>query len=64
MAKKTPSHRIFQVEERKDRKPFWREIGVAWENADGSYNIDLAVIPLVGQHTVQMRPFDENRQED
>lgn len=56
-----PSHRLFQIEDRgESRKPYWREVGVAWTNKDGSLNLDFAVLPLIGSHTVQARVYDEN----
>lgn len=54
-----PTHRIFQVEEREGKKAFWREVGVGWENADGSVNLKFAVTPHFDQHTVQLRPYDD-----
>lgn len=66
MANKTPSHRIYQVESRgQNKKSFWREVGVAWENNDGSLNLDFQVIPMPGAgHTVQLRPFSEPKQQN
>ena len=54
-----PAYRLFQIEPRSEGKHFWREVGVAWQNADGSLNLDFAVIPLIGTHSVQARPFVE-----
>lgn len=56
-----PSHRIFQVEDRGEgKKTYWREVGVAFTNKDGSQNLSFAVTPMFGKHTIQMRPYDEN----
>ena len=58
-----PAFRLFQIEPRGQDKHFWREVGVAWQNADGSLNLDFAVIPLIGTHSVQARPFVEQAEE-
>ncbi len=58
-----PAYRLFQIEPRGQDKHFWREVGVAWQNADGSLNLDFAVIPLIGTHSVQARPFVEHADE-
>ena len=61
---KRPSHKIFQVEDRGEgRKAYWREVGVAWTNTDGSQNLDFAVMPLLGEHTIQLRVYEEKREE-
>ena len=58
-----PAYRLFQIEPRgpqgDQQKHFWREVGVAWQNADRSLNLDFAVIPLIGTHSVQARPYVE-----
>lgn len=55
-----PSHRIYQIEDRGEgNKAFWREVGVAWKNADDSLNLKFAVTPHFEQHTVQIRPYDD-----
>lgn len=60
-----PAYRIYQIEEpskkRKEAgaKNRWREIGALWANKDGSLQIDLAVVPLVGIHDIQARPYEE-----
>ncbi len=59
-----PTHRILQVEDRGEgKKPYWREVGVAFTNGDGSQNLLFAVIPMIGKHTIQLRPITE-RDED
>jgi hypothetical protein len=55
--KKTMKH-LWMVEDvpaRADReaKSFWTKIGVAFENRDGSYSLNLAAIPVSGR--LQMR---------
>lgn len=36
-----------------DKKSFWTKVGVAFENKDGSYSINLSAIPVNGR--LQMR---------
>lgn len=61
---KRPTHKIFQVEDRGvGRKVFWRDVGVAWTNTEQSLNLDFAVILLIGDHTIQLRPYEEKREE-
>lgn len=58
---KRPSHRIYQIEDRGEgRKAFWREVGVAWENSDGSLNLKFAVLPL---GDVQVRRYEDKKDE-
>lgn len=56
-----PSHRIYQIEDRgENAKPFWREVGVAWTNPkDGSLNLKFAVTPHFGEHTIQVRAYED-----
>ena len=56
-SKKTMKH-LWMVEDvpaRGDReaKSFWTKIGVAFENRDGSFSLNLAAIPVNGR--LQMR---------
>lgn len=62
---KKPTHRILQIEDRGEgKKPYWREVGVAFTNGDGSQNLVFAVIPMIGQHTIQLRKIEETQEED
>jgi len=66
MAKRTPAFRIFAIRERgtgDDKKNFWVEIGAAWENKDGSYNLDYFLFPTDPNTTIQLRPYDDNENE-
>ena len=57
-----PAFKLFQIEERGEgSKAYWREVGVAWANKDSSLNLDFAVIPLIGTHTIQARPYVEKK---
>lgn len=41
------------TDERGKNRSFWTKIGVAFENRDGSWSLELAAIPVSGR--VQMR---------
>jgi len=59
-AKKTPAFRIFQISPRGDNsRAFWREIGVAWENSDGSFNLRFEAVPTDWSNTLQLRAYEE-----
>jgi len=59
-AKKTPAFRIFQISPRGDNsRAFWREIGVAWPNSDGSYNLRFEAVPTDWSNTLQLRAYEE-----
>ena len=59
-AKKTPAFRVFQISPRGDNnRPYWREIGVAWPNSDGSFNLRLEAVPTDWSHTLQLRAYAE-----
>lgn len=55
-----PTHRILQIESRgEEAKPYWREVGVAFENKDGSLNLVFSVVPMFDKHTVQLRKIED-----
>lgn len=55
-----PTHTIYQIEDRGEgNKPFWREVGVAWTNTDGSLNLKFAVTPHFEDNTIQVRANSE-----
>jgi hypothetical protein len=58
---RAPTHTLFHIEERKDAKPFWTEIGaVGWENSDGSINIRTKTgVLLLPGHDYQLRARKE-----
>jgi len=59
-AKKTPAFRIFQISPRGDSsRAYWREIGVAWENSDGSFNLRFEAVPTDWNNTLQLRVYEE-----
>jgi len=56
-AGKRPYKLLWMVEDRRvadgSSKGFWTKVGVAFENRDGSYTLELAAIPVNGR--LQMR---------
>jgi len=63
---KRPYKHIWMVEDREggeegDKKSFWTKIGVAFENRDGSWSLDLAAFPVSGR--LQLRDPAVGRQE-
>jgi len=54
---------VFTIIERENAKPFWRPIGSAFQNRDGSLNIYLDALPVNGRLNVRRRDQggDENR---
>lgn len=59
-SKKTPAFRIFQISPRGDNsRAYWREIGVAWENSDGSFNLRFEAVPTDWSNTLQLRAYEE-----
>jgi len=59
-AKKTPAFRVFQISPRGDnRRAYWREIGLAWANSDGSFNLRLEAIPTDWSNTLHLRAYDQ-----
>ena len=49
---------LWMVEDKFDgdgqkKRSFWTKIGIAFENRDGSYSLDLAAVPVNGK--LQMR---------
>ena len=58
--KKTPAFRIFQISPRGDNsRAYWRDIGVAWENNDGSFNLRFEAVPTDWSNTLQLRAYEE-----
>lgn len=52
---------VWLVEDRKEGKSIWTRVGVAFENADGSWNIRLSALP-VGSGRLNMRdPLERDR---
>ena len=59
-AKNIPAFRIFQISPRGDNsRAYWREIGVAWENSDGSFNLRFEAVPTDWSNTLQLRAYEE-----
>lgn len=59
--KKAPAFRVFQISPRGDNnRAYWREIGLAWPNSDGSYNLRLEAVPTDWSQTLQLRPYEHS----
>ena len=65
--KKRAYRNMWMVEERASAdggagKTYWTKVGVAFENRDGSWSVELAAVPVNGR--LQMRdPVDRTLQE-
>jgi hypothetical protein len=46
---------------RPEKKSYWTKIGVAFENRDGSFSLELSAIPVTGR--MQMREPADRRDE-
>jgi len=44
-----PSLIAWQVRDGKDDESYWDRVGVAWQNRDGGYTVQLHSIPLSGR---------------
>ena len=55
-----PTHRVFVVMKRPDRKAFWSEIGAGWQHASGKgLSIKLTSAPLNGELVLLEANSDE-----
>lgn len=53
-------YQAYVIAEGKDDKKYWREIGVAFENQDGSINVKLDAFPVNGEMQLRVpRPREE-----
>lgn len=61
MSNNRPSHKIVMASPRgEDKKAYWREIGVAFTNRDGSLNLRFEAVPTdFNVATIQLRDIDE-----
>lgn len=39
--------KVYAIEDNGGDRKYWREIGCAWKNKDGSYNLKLYMMPLL-----------------
>jgi hypothetical protein len=39
--------KVYAIEDNGADKKYWREVGVAWRNADNSINVKLYMLPLL-----------------
>lgn len=62
---KMPSHRIYAVAQRGEKKPEWREIGAAWAHKDGKgFSLKLDMLPLNGGDIVLREASEKAPQAD
>ena len=62
----TPALRAFSVIVREGKQPFWQQLGAAFENSDGGYNVILQALPLPGPDgmvKIVLRPPKDERKE-
>lgn len=62
MTQKTTLSVYTIVEGKKDQKDYWLRVGSAWENSDGSINIDLKALPVNGRLQVRQPKEDEKEE--
>lgn len=41
-----------------NKRSYWTQIGIAFENRDGSYNLRFDFLPTSTDTTIQLRDFD------
>lgn len=59
-AKKNLALHIFQISPGgENSRAYWREIGVAWESSDGSFNLRFETVPTNWSNTLQLRAYEE-----
>jgi len=46
---KKPDLIVYSVVEGKDDQSFWTQLGAAWSNSKGGFNIRLNAVPLNGE---------------
>ncbi len=49
---------VWLVEDRREGKSIWTRVGVAFENADGSFNIRLSALPIGGGRLNMRDPME------
>jgi hypothetical protein len=54
-------YQAFVISEGKDDKKYWRQIGAAFENRDGSINVKIDAFPINGELQLRIpQERDEN----
>jgi len=48
--------KVYTIRTDQQNRNWWRQIGVAWENADGSLNVILDALPLDGKLQIRDDP--------
>lgn len=59
--KKTPTHDIFDVQDRGGRPAFWNKVGAAFENRDMSHSIVIYQPGRTDTRALQLRVIDRDR---
>jgi hypothetical protein len=54
---------VWLVEDRREGKSIWTRVGVAFENADGSFNIRLSALPIGGGRLNMRDPMERDPQQ-
>jgi hypothetical protein len=54
---------VWLVEDRREGKSIWTRVGVAFENADGSFNIKLSALPIGGGRLNMRDPMEREPQQ-
>lgn len=57
-----PSHNAYQVRETGNGKSFWNRVGVAWNNKNGGFTVQLDSVPLDGRIVCQPADRPEPQQ--
>lgn len=47
---------VYAIEDNGPAKKYWREVGVAWRNRDGSLNVKLYMLPLLQLQIRERKP--------
>lgn len=59
--KKTPTHDIFDVQDREGRAAFWNKVGAAFENRDASHSVLIYQPGRPDSKTLQLRVIDRDK---
>jgi hypothetical protein len=52
---------VIQFGDGDNKRNRWNNIGIAWANRDGSFNLKFDYLPAdMTRTTIQMRPYDRN----
>lgn len=60
-AKRRPTHELFDVQQREGQRAFWKKVGAAFENKDGSHSILLYQPGMATPKRLQLREIDRTK---